>query len=220
MLAGFISLTFVGFWIVAKTDQPFKKSNMPAAHRFAKKTVAADAEFSTSTQIQLDEVSTNQNGTSQPLLPDDCPAWVGQVDQVDGETHRIVIASELMSSIEECRSKLDEALVTGVQHYVNENLSNDENVASKLIDLDANWIRSHLMGDNVEYEATLKRPTDTYHQLWVQLEISRQERETISRWIQQLETSKRASAVGLVGGSLVVCLALLNAGLKLFSKDF
>ncbi len=217
---GIISIVvFLGFIVLGIRDTRERFPEDRVLVLTPSNTSTTEAELSTSSQIQLDdEVQEAKILASQPLLPDDRPDWVAQADRVDGAIHRIAIATELSSSIEDCRAKLDEALVDGMHRYVDDHLAKNQKVASMLAELNAGWIRAHLMNSTLEYDAEIKRPADTYHQLWVQLEIGPQERSTIEKWIQQLETTRRAGAVGLTAGGLVVCLAVLNAGLKLFSK--
>jgi len=213
-----VFLAFVLLWIpasVPRTSVPEDRDSVRPASSLSN----TEAEFISNSQIKLDdEVLETKILASQPLLPDDRPDWVAQADRVDENIHRIAVATELSNSLEECRAKLDEALVEGMHRYVDDHMAKDQHVASKLAELNATWIRAHLMSANLEYDAEIKRPADTYHQLWVQLEIGPQERVTIKRWIQQLETTRRAGAIALTAGGLVVCLAFLNAGLKLFSK--
>ncbi len=174
--------------------------------------------FSTTSELRLDENSGSNERRSQPLLPEDHPEWVAQVDRLDGDVHRIAVATELQNSIAECRAKLDDALLDGTRRYIDEHLTGNQKVASKLPNLNVAWIRASLLKSDVEYDAEIVRPSDTYHQLWVQLEIGRQERETIQKWIQQLETTRRAGVIAFVVGGLVVCFSVLNAGFRMFSK--
>ena len=177
-----------------------------------------NAEFSTTSDLRLDENSAGNGLRSQPLLPNDHPEWVAQVDRVDGEVHRISVATELSNSVKECRAKLDDALLEGTRRYIDEHLADNQKVASKLASLNTAWIRAKLLKSDLEYDAEIVRPSDTYHQLWVQLEIGRQDRETIQKWIQQLETTRRVGVVAFVAGGLVLCLSALNAGFRMFSK--
>jgi hypothetical protein len=82
--------------------------------------------------------------------------------------------------------------------------------------LNVTWIREKLLDLNSEYDAILSRPAGTYHQLWVRLKIDEEARATIGEWIRRSETKWRASVVGMVGAGMVVCLSLLNVGLKFF----
>lgn len=178
----------------------------------------AVAEFTSSSQIRLDDESRKTSVTSLPLLPDDRPDWVAQPDSVEGDTHRIAIGTELTGSIEECRSNLDAALLDGTKRYIEKHLAQKTTIASKLPELNTSWIRMHLIDPDKEYVATLDRPAGTYHQLWVQLRIDPASRATMRQWLQRAETRSRAGVVGLIGAGCVVCLTLFNLGLGFIAK--
>ncbi len=215
-------ILFLGFMLVSfqrlRSYEPQGREIVRLAETPLMRASNGEAEFGSSSQIQLDDEPATDVSSSQPLLPEDHPDWVALADSVDGEIHRIAIGTELASSIEECRNQLDIALVDGVRRYVDEHLSKNPKTTSRLTELNATWIREHLMESNIEYEATLTRPAGTYHQLWVQLEIDSKARGTIYQWLKRSETKWRAGAVGLAGGGCVVCLSLLNVGLSLFAK--
>jgi hypothetical protein len=105
-----------------------------------------------------------------------------------------------------------------MQRYVNEHLSKNQKQLPKLPELNAQWIRKHLLDPEREYEATLERPAGTFHQLWVQLKMDGESRATIERSIQRLETKSRAGVVGLAAVGCVVCLAVMNVGLRFLAK--
>ena len=217
VLVSFIALMMLAFVGLKSFDPQRDSTNMSIENRSIGSNMQ-ETDFISTSQIELDDHSSVKDSTSQPLLPEDRPEWVAQSDQVEQEIHHIAIATELASSIDECRNKLDEALVDGVRRYVGEHLSKNQEVASKLADLNASWIRTHLMKSNIQFDATLERPAGTYHQLWVQLEINPESRKTIDEWIARTETKTRAAAVGLMGGGFVVCLSLINVGLRFFAK--
>ncbi len=209
MLVGFQRIRSIEFTKVQR-DRALEQTELASAYH--------EAVEQKRSQIQLDNESTPEVLSSQPLLPDDRPDWVAQADSVEGEPHRIAIGTELANTIEECRSKLDVALVEGMHRYVTEHLSKNREHSSKLREMNAAWIREHLMDSNRVFEAKLARPAGTFHQLWVQLNIDAQSRTTIEQWIRRLETHSRAGIVGLVAAGCVACLAIINLGLSVFAK--
>jgi len=216
----FLGLMLLGF-VCLKSIESIRHAPLPTPEAIETKWTSLSkmkAEVGSRSKIKLDEEPSTEVSASQPLLPEDRPDWVAQPDSVDGDIHRIAIGTELASSIEECRNKLDIALLDGMRQYVDEHLSNHRKLASKLTELHAPWIRKNLMDSDTQFEAILDRPAGTYHQLWVQLEIDPRSRGTIMQWLQRLETQWRAGAVGVVAGGCVLCLSLLNVGLSLFAK--
>ncbi|MDZ4849835.1 MAG: hypothetical protein SGI77_11100 [Pirellulaceae bacterium] len=216
-LVAFLGMMTMAFSVVKVREQR-QRSAEPMEYDLAQRVSQSIPKVASKSQIELDDRQTDKESISQPLLPPDCPEWVAQPDNVAGSIHHIAVGTDLANSKEEARTKLDEAMLSGIRRYIDEHLSDNQSIAAKLDKLNAEWIRKHLMDEDFQYDAEISRLGETYHQLWVQLKIGPDERDTLAQWIQGLETFQRARAVGLAGGIAVFCLVVLNAGLGIFVK--
>jgi len=155
--------------------------------------------------------------TSEPLLPLDKPDWVASADRIDGNIHRLTVATDPMDSLDACHDQLDSTILAAARRYVNERVL-EEPDADKLNGLTAQWVRENWLVPNREWEAVLNRSSGTYYQLWVELEVFPDDRELIKKWYQELETQRKSLL------SLLFCLfvgataGVANMGLRLIVR--
>jgi len=155
--------------------------------------------------------------TSEPMMPADKPEWVATIDSLEGSVHRLSVSTELLESPEACRAQLDETLLAATRRYIVKNLIEDQ-AAELLPALTIAWVREHWLVPDREWEAVLTRPSGTYYQLWVELEIFPEDRELIKKWYKELETRRRSLLC------LILCLCVggtagvANLGLRVLGS--
>jgi len=155
--------------------------------------------------------------TSEPLLPSDKPDWVAAADRLDGNIHRLSVATEPMDSRDACRAQIDSTILAAARRYVNEHVLEVPD-ADKLNGLTAKWVRENWLVPDREWEAVLNRSSGTYYQLWVELEVFPKDRELVKKWYQELETQRR-SLLSLLFCLLVGATAgVANMGLRLILR--
>jgi GTP cyclohydrolase II len=143
------------------------------------------------------------------------PDWVVSPESTDGKVHRIAVSTDLLASEEECREQLDTAILEAARRYANEHVLADS-VAGKLHDLNVAWVRENWLVPNRQWATILDRPSGTYYQLWVQLEIFQEDREKIRSWYSELETRRKSLLCIVICLSVGVLAGALNMGLRVF----
>lgn len=152
---------------------------------------------------------------SQPLLPEDAPAWVAAAPDTSGEIHRLSVGGQIADSANEAEQALDEALEAALAEYVKTHVLAGKPVGRGLEDkLTADYIWKNLIDEPQGYVARLNTTGMPLYQKWVALSITPEQRAIIREWNQQALQRQRLGPVGVGLLGLLGSVGLLHLVLK------
>jgi len=146
---------------------------------------------------------------NKPLVGDNAPNWVRE-RVVSKNRLRFPIASSLFESVEECRKDIDQRLLEEVRIILVQNGFGELSTTWPEGALTETYIREHFLADS-EFDNVQERPSGTYHQLWVLLDIDETQLSYLKHWEHQFVGEERAMLVGFTLISIVATLASFSA---------
>ncbi|MFN3190057.1 MAG: hypothetical protein ACE361_05995 [Aureliella sp.] len=113
---------------------------------------------------------------TEPVLPEDVPAWIMAKPDYSTEVHRIVVDSEVVGDPDEVDAALDRRLVAAVKNYIDDKVFNARG-ESDILDVDARFIRRNLINDAQGEVLELNASGEPMFKKWVMVEITPEQRE-------------------------------------------
>jgi hypothetical protein len=145
---------------------------------------------------------------SKKLLNDETPEWVKQ-GVVLGDEHRLAICSSLLPDLEQCREDLRTRLLGEVQAYLDKHVLT-EILADELPELTQEYVEKYWVNPSQSFDNVQDRPSGTYHQLWIGLQISADQLEKVRSWEAEALRHLRVRQLGVISGVGI-------AGITMFS---
>jgi hypothetical protein len=148
---------------------------------------------------------------SQPLLPEDAPAWIGALPETTGAVHRVHVGGQIADSPEEAAQLLDEALVNALSRYLEQSVLEPRRAVAGLRKrLTPDYIWKNLIDDPAGYTARLNTSGTPLFQKWVTLSITPEQRDIIAAWNREALQQQRLAPVGLGMLGLLGSVGLLH----------
>jgi len=152
---------------------------------------------------------TDDYAFNKPLVGENAPSWVRE--RIVSKTRlKVPIASSLFESIDECRKDIDQRLMDEVQTILVQNGFGDLSTTWPSNALTVSYIREHFLA-NSEFDNIQERPSGTYHQLWVLLDIDDEQLSYLKHWERQTASKERAVGVVLTTIAIVASIASFSA---------
>jgi hypothetical protein len=154
--------------------------------------------------------------TDRPILGDGVPDWIRQ--RVTEEDQILVpIESSMYTTVEECRDDLESKLVGEAKKvldsYVLRGVSSDS-----IPELTSSFIRDKLIDQQSEFDNFQERPSGSFHQLWVRMDIDKKELAQIREWERAVVTQERVWRLGGLSFAVLGSIAGLSGVVNLFSR--
>ncbi|MFM2217220.1 MAG: hypothetical protein RL240_1538 [Planctomycetota bacterium] len=131
------------------------------------------------------------NKLDSPIWDANAPAWVRD-NVIDEEYLRIAIESSVESSLEECRSAMDQQARQQVLKLLDNHVLH-YSAASEISELTDEFIKAEILKAETEYDLVFDRPSGTYHQLWKLVSIGPDAMHKIRRWDRETATRNRVT---------------------------
>ncbi len=169
---------------------------------------------------------------SQPLLPEDAPAWVGAPANASGDVHYLYVSGQIADSESEAAELIDDELVAAVCRYTDQTLLDTastgshpgelgrdleatERLASRAAGLlrkkvTADFIWKNMVDDPTGYTARLNVSGIPMFQKWITVSITPEQRAMIMRWDREARQSARLAPVGVGVLGLLGSVGLLH----------
>ncbi len=148
---------------------------------------------------------------TQPMMPQDAPAWIGAASEVDGDVHRLFVGGLIADNESDATELLDAPLVEAVNQYIDRTVLQRSGASSELVKkVTADYIWKNLIDDRAGYMAELTTSGQTMYQKWVTVSITPQQRLEIERWERLAQQQERLAVVGLGLAGLLGCVGLLH----------
>jgi hypothetical protein len=144
----------------------------------------------------------------KPILPADAPDWV-RAPQVGKGELRFAIPTATAEDLEQCYEEFDSQLLPEIQKMLDTHVLRQAS-ASQLTSLTKKYIEDHWLVQDCEYDQVVELPSGTYHQLWKQVYISKEQLEIVRRWEEKAILGERIGKVGAVGGVSIGGMMLLS----------
>jgi hypothetical protein len=144
----------------------------------------------------------------KPILPADAPDWV-RAPQVSKGELRFAIPTATAEDLEQCYEEFDSQLLPEVQKMLETHVLR-ETSASQLAPLTKKYIEDHWLVQDCEYDQVVELPSGTYHQLWKQVYISKEQLDVVRGWEEKSILRERISKVGALGGASIGGMMLLS----------
>jgi hypothetical protein len=151
-----------------------------------------------------------------PVLGGNAPGWIHQ-RVIEEDRIVIPIESSMHATLEECRQELDEKLPEEVRKVLDSHVLNLAH-SSEISELTSEYIRQALIDDSVEYDNYQERPSGNFHQLWVRLQIGKDEIDKIRAWERQVTTVSRVWTLAGFTLAFLGSFAGLSEVFKFLSK--
>ncbi|XZE43643.1 hypothetical protein SH467x_003209 [Pirellulaceae bacterium SH467] len=162
--------------------------------------------------VQVDAPKLDSPTSKQPLdkliLPVDAPDWVRAPQITEGEL-RFAIPTATAEDLEQCYEEFESQLLSEVQRALDAHVLRYTS-ASQLDPLTKKYIEDHWLVQNCEYDQVIELPSGTYHQLWKQIYISKDQIAVIRSWEERALLSERIVKVGALGGVSIGGMLLLS----------
>lgn len=129
------------------------------------------------------------SGIDLPVLGDGTPAWIRQRLISDNRV-QVPIESSMHGTLEECREELAAKLPGEVKKIIDEYVLKNVS-ANSIPNLTPQYIKDMLIDDAVEFDNYQERPSGNFHQLWVRLDIDKDEIHQIRDWEREATTTSR-----------------------------
>lgn len=133
-------------------------------------------------------------GVDLPVLGGNTPGWIRQ-RVIEKNLIVVPIESSMHATLEECRQELEEKLPEEVKKILDAHVLEQAD-ASEIPELTSSYIRQFLIDDSVEYDNYQERPSGNFHQLWVRMQIDKEEIDKIRVWERQVTTVSRVWTLG------------------------
>ena len=156
----------------------------------------------TSNEVELSQApSTN-------VLNDETPEWVKN-GLVFGDDNHLVISSSVFPELSQCEEDLRSRLLNEVHVYLDKHVL-EAKTASMLDYLTYEYVEENWIVPNKRFDNVSHRPSGTYHQLWIELQISSNELEKIRQWERSVFREQRTKQVGVLGGIGIAILTVFS----------
>lgn len=165
----------------------------------------------TSEASQTDDYAFNK-----PLVGENAPSWVRE-RVVSKNRLRVPIASSLFESLEECRKDIDQRLLEEVRTILVQNGFGEMSTTWPEGALTEAYIREHFLARS-EFDNVQERPSGTYHQLWVLLDIDQQQLSFLKHWERQFVGEERAVMVVFTTIAIVPFIAFFSVIVGFFAE--
>lgn len=151
-----------------------------------------------------------------PILGSGTPEWIREriirEDQI-----QLPIESSMFSSLQECREELDAKLEREVYRALNAHALHHA-TAESIPELTSTYIREHLITPDLEFDNFQERPSGTFHQLWVRLDVDAKELTQIHEWERAIVTQDRVWTLSGLAGAVFGTLAGLSGVVSFAAK--
>lgn len=156
---------------------------------------------STAEMTKRGEASLDRSLDNTPIWDANAPAWVRD-RVIDQEYVRVAIESTVESSLEECRTALQQQAYEQVLDVLDKHVL--QYTKARLIpELSEEFVMKELLKQETEYDLVLDRPSGTYHQLFQLLSIGPDAMYKMKRWDRESATRSRVQqAVTTTLGSI------------------
>lgn len=156
---------------------------------------------------------------SQPLLPEDAPAWVGAPANTSADVHYVYVSGQIADSESEAAELIDDELVAAVCRYIDQmlldtspngshpwELGRDLDASDRLASRAAGLLRKkitpdfiwkNMVDDPAGYTAKLNTSGNPMFQKWITVSITPEQRAMIMRWDREAKQSARLAPVGV-----------------------
>jgi len=152
----------------------------------------------------------------RPILGEGVPDWIRQ--PITSESRILLpIESSMHSTIEECQEDLNGKLVDEAKRLLDMHVLQRVN-ADSIPELTPEFIREKLINREGEFDNFQERPSGTFHQLWVRMDIDEKELAQIRDWERTVVTQKRVTTLGGVAGGVLGALAGISGVVGLLSR--
>jgi len=153
--------------------------------------------------------STDDYAFNKPLVGDNAPSWVRE--RIVSKTRlRVPIASSLFETLDECRKDIDQRLLEEVRNILVQNGFGELSTTWPEGTLTESYVREHFLADS-EFDNVQERPSGTYHQLWILLDIDETQLSYLKHWERQFVSEERAMIVEFTLIGIVATLASFSA---------
>lgn len=147
------------------------------------------------------ETSSDRSLDNTPIWDANAPAWVRD-SVIDREYVRVAIESSVESSLEECRTALQQQAYEQVLDVLDKHVL-QYTKARWIPELNEEFVMKELLNQETEYDLVLDRPSGTYHQLFRLLNIGPDAMHKMKRWDRESATLSRVQqAVTTTLGSI------------------
>lgn len=146
--------------------------------------------------------------SSTKILNENTPDWVKE-GLVLGEDHRLAVSSSLFPDREQCVGDLKLRMMNEVRSYLDKHVLELTN-AYQLPELTEEYVESHWLVANREFDNVQDRPSGTYHQLWQELRISSEQLEVVRGWEKSRVREIRTKQAGVLGGLGIAAITVFS----------
>lgn len=154
-------------------------------------------------------------GIDVPVLGNDVPSWISQ--RVVEENRIIVpVESSLHATLDECRAELATRLPNEVKKIVDDYVLKQVS-ADDIPGLTPEYIKEKLIDSSVEFDNYQERPSGNFHQLWVKLNINKNELQRIRSWEREVLSTVRVWMLGGLSLAFLGSFAGLSEVFKFLS---
>ncbi|XZE36476.1 hypothetical protein SH501x_002048 [Pirellulaceae bacterium SH501] len=200
---------------VAPTPPMLEDPSETASSGMDKKTGIAtspkDSNLRVEATVVVDSTASMKSSVQQldkPLLPADAPDWVRAPQENKGEL-RFAIPTATAEDLSRCYEEFDSQLLPEVQKMLDAHVLRQTS-ASQLAPLTKKYIEDHWLVQDCEYDQVVELPSGTYHQLWKQVYISKEQLEIVRKWEEKSILGERIVKVGALGGASIGGMMLLS----------
>jgi hypothetical protein len=153
---------------------------------------------------------------SPNLLNSETPDWVKD-GLVLGESHRLAISSSLLPDLEQCEEDLKSRMMWEVRSYLDKHVLTHSN-ASQLSELTPEYVEKYWVVPNRVFDNVQDRPSGTYHQKWIELQLSAEQLDKVRSWERTNQRERRTKQIGLLGGAGIAGIALFSGLIGLLAR--
>lgn len=164
---------------------------------------------------RLPVVETNGSNYS-PYLSESAPPWV-RGSMVTEDVVRLPISSSFFTTLEECREDLDDRLVSLVRQAIIEEVLHPEDSVD-LAPLTKEYIETHLLHRDIEFDNATDRPSGTFHQLFRLVQIQPEQLHEIRSWERNEITTRRATQLGVGSAIAMGLITTLSGAVRLLAR--
>lgn len=159
---------------------------------------------------------TSPDASTTKILNENTPDWVKE-GLVMGDDHKLAISSSLFPDREQCKEDLKVRLMIEVRSYLDKHVLRLAR-SSQLPELTQEYVEANWVVANREFDNVQDRPSGTYHQLWMELQISAEQLEVVRGWEKSRVREKRVKQVGVLGGMGIAAITCFSAMLGVLAR--
>jgi hypothetical protein len=197
-------------------DQQAEVHSDESLEPLASVTVATNSSPATTTRGDYPSGGSSTVETSPNLLNSETPDWVKD-GLVLGDEHRLAISSSLLPDLAQCEEDLKSRMMSEVRSYLDKHVLNHTN-ASQLLELTPEYVEKYWVVPNRVFDNVQDRPSGTYHQKWVELQLSAEQLDKVRSWERTHLRERRTKQIGVLGGAGIAGIALFSGLIGLLAR--